>query len=243
MRLCGRIHQLSRPTTAFSASQCTASQRSVCSAQQLWMSEVITSSVHHWIKNAGLNFHVFQVRKAAQQGVCAILRGSDFLFTDNAPAHHPAAVSTAKFCTKEMERAGGETICLRLVTYPAFQLYGKPKPVFHCLPQAAKRTPPHFMCWASWRSWWQRFPWELSNHVAKLCYEWWHWATWWEHKHSQMVPNPPEFFVFCFFFNLAALLLLPSWWQPAPCRPFTGCSVPSRTHWPSRRNSTRRSSR
>lgn len=50
-----------------------------------------------------------QVRKAAQQGVCAILRGSDFLFTDNAPTHHPAAVTTAKFCIKEMEQAGGKT--------------------------------------------------------------------------------------------------------------------------------------
>lgn len=50
-----------------------------------------------------------QVRKAAQQGVCAILRGSDFLFTDNAPAHHPAAVTTAKFCIKEMEHSGGKT--------------------------------------------------------------------------------------------------------------------------------------
>ncbi|TMS04790.1 RRP12-like protein [Larimichthys crocea] len=48
-----------------------------------------------------------KVRKAAQQGVCAILRGSDFLFTDNAPSHHPAAVTTAKFCIKEMEQAGG----------------------------------------------------------------------------------------------------------------------------------------
>ncbi|XP_061545527.1 LOW QUALITY PROTEIN: RRP12-like protein [Phycodurus eques] len=48
-----------------------------------------------------------KVRKAAQQGVCAILRGSDFLFTDKAPAHHPAAASTAKFCIKEMEQAGG----------------------------------------------------------------------------------------------------------------------------------------
>ncbi|XP_029031381.1 RRP12-like protein [Betta splendens] len=48
-----------------------------------------------------------KVRKAAQHGVCAILRGSDFLFTDNAPTHHPAAVTTAKFCIKEMEQAGG----------------------------------------------------------------------------------------------------------------------------------------
>ncbi|KAL2083097.1 hypothetical protein ACEWY4_020870 [Coilia grayii] len=48
-----------------------------------------------------------KVRKAAQQGVCSILRGSDFLFADNSPAHHPAAVTTAKFCCKEIEQAGG----------------------------------------------------------------------------------------------------------------------------------------
>uniref|UniRef100_A0A3Q3GXS2 Ribosomal RNA processing 12 homolog n=1 Tax=Kryptolebias marmoratus TaxID=37003 RepID=A0A3Q3GXS2_KRYMA len=48
-----------------------------------------------------------KVRKAAQQGVCSILRGSDFLFIDDAPTHHPAAVTTAKFCIKEMEQAGG----------------------------------------------------------------------------------------------------------------------------------------
>ncbi|XP_062257338.1 RRP12-like protein [Platichthys flesus] len=48
-----------------------------------------------------------KVRKSAQQGVCSIIRGSDFLFAENAPAHHPAAVTTAKFCMKEMEQAGG----------------------------------------------------------------------------------------------------------------------------------------
>ncbi|XP_061914095.1 RRP12-like protein [Entelurus aequoreus] len=48
-----------------------------------------------------------KVRKAAQQGVCSILRGSDFLFTDKAPTHHPASATTAKFCIKEMEQAGG----------------------------------------------------------------------------------------------------------------------------------------
>ncbi|XP_028278467.1 RRP12-like protein [Parambassis ranga] len=48
-----------------------------------------------------------KVRKAAQQGICSILRGSDFLFKDNAPTHHPAAVTTAKFCIKEIEQAGG----------------------------------------------------------------------------------------------------------------------------------------
>lgn len=48
-----------------------------------------------------------KVRKAAQQGVCSVLRGSEFLFRDNAPTHHPAAATTAKFCIKEMEQAGG----------------------------------------------------------------------------------------------------------------------------------------
>ncbi|KAI7805897.1 RRP12-like protein [Triplophysa rosa] len=48
-----------------------------------------------------------KVRKAAQQGVCSILRGSEFMFSDNAPSHHPAAVTTAKFCCKEMEQSGG----------------------------------------------------------------------------------------------------------------------------------------
>ncbi|KAM6916699.1 RRP12-like protein [Xenentodon cancila] len=48
-----------------------------------------------------------KVRKSAQEGVCSILRGSDFLFADSAPTHHPAAVTTAKFCIKEMEHAGG----------------------------------------------------------------------------------------------------------------------------------------
>ncbi|XP_076021629.1 RRP12-like protein [Genypterus blacodes] len=48
-----------------------------------------------------------KVRKAAQQGVCSILRGSEFLFTEKAPSHHPAAATTAKFCIKEMEQAGG----------------------------------------------------------------------------------------------------------------------------------------
>ncbi|MEQ2258981.1 pre-rRNA processing protein, partial [Xenotaenia resolanae] len=47
-----------------------------------------------------------KVRKAAQQGVCSILRGSDFLFTDDALSHHPATVTTAKFCIKEIEQAG-----------------------------------------------------------------------------------------------------------------------------------------
>lgn len=63
-----------------------------------------------------------QVRKAAQQGVCSILRGSDFLFTDNAPTHHPAAVTTAKFCMKEMEQAGGKATYIQICHYLLFFL-------------------------------------------------------------------------------------------------------------------------
>uniref|UniRef100_W5M895 Ribosomal RNA processing 12 homolog n=1 Tax=Lepisosteus oculatus TaxID=7918 RepID=W5M895_LEPOC len=48
-----------------------------------------------------------KVRKAAQHGVCSVLKGSDFMFSESAPAYHPAALSTAKFCIKEMEEAGG----------------------------------------------------------------------------------------------------------------------------------------
>ncbi|KAL0965920.1 hypothetical protein UPYG_G00287910 [Umbra pygmaea] len=51
--------------------------------------------------------HKPKIRKAAQQGVCSILRGSDFLFKDNTQPHHPAAATTARFCIKEIEQAGG----------------------------------------------------------------------------------------------------------------------------------------
>ncbi|XP_028651485.1 RRP12-like protein [Erpetoichthys calabaricus] len=47
-----------------------------------------------------------KVRKMAQQGVCSVLKGGDLMFGDSPPSHHPAAQSTAKFCIKEMERAG-----------------------------------------------------------------------------------------------------------------------------------------
>ncbi|XP_066549145.1 RRP12-like protein [Amia ocellicauda] len=65
-----------------------------------------TMQVYHGL----LSFTVHskpKVRKAAQHGICSVLRGSDFMFSDSAPLHHPAAVSTAKFCIKEMEAAGG----------------------------------------------------------------------------------------------------------------------------------------
>ncbi|XP_044518594.1 RRP12-like protein isoform X2 [Gracilinanus agilis] len=48
-----------------------------------------------------------KVRKAAQHGVCSVIKGSEFLFGDKAPTHHPAALSTAKFCIQEIEKSGG----------------------------------------------------------------------------------------------------------------------------------------
>ncbi|XP_034040063.1 RRP12-like protein [Thalassophryne amazonica] len=76
-----------------------------------------------------------KVRKAAQQGVCAILRGSDFLFADKAPSHHPAALTTAKFCIKEMEQAGGskeDTTTLHVL--------GLLKEVLGCFPLGAVKS-------------------------------------------------------------------------------------------------------
>lgn len=35
------------------------------------------------------------------------------MFGEKAPAHHPAAVSTAKFCIQEIEKSGGGELGLR----------------------------------------------------------------------------------------------------------------------------------
>uniref|UniRef100_S4RSV7 Ribosomal RNA processing 12 homolog n=1 Tax=Petromyzon marinus TaxID=7757 RepID=S4RSV7_PETMA len=48
-----------------------------------------------------------KVRRAGQQAVSAVIRGSEFMFADEAPPHHPAAPSTAKFCVREIEENGG----------------------------------------------------------------------------------------------------------------------------------------
>ncbi|KAI2556822.1 RRP12-like protein isoform 3 [Homo sapiens] len=58
------------------------------------------------------------IRKAAQHGVCSVLKGSEFMF-EKAPAHHPAAISTAKFCIQEIEKSGGSkeaTTTLHMLT-------------------------------------------------------------------------------------------------------------------------------
>uniref|UniRef100_A0A8C3WR88 Ribosomal RNA processing 12 homolog n=1 Tax=Catagonus wagneri TaxID=51154 RepID=A0A8C3WR88_9CETA len=60
-----------------------------------------------------------KIRKAAQHGVCSVLKGSEFMFGEKAPAHHPAAVPTAKFCIQEIEKSGGSkeaTTMLHMLT-------------------------------------------------------------------------------------------------------------------------------
>uniref|UniRef100_A0A8I3X7P4 Ribosomal RNA processing 12 homolog n=1 Tax=Callithrix jacchus TaxID=9483 RepID=A0A8I3X7P4_CALJA len=59
------------------------------------------------------------IRKTAQHGVCSVLKGSEFMFGEKAPAYHPAAVSTAKFCIQEIEKSGGSkeaTTTLHMLT-------------------------------------------------------------------------------------------------------------------------------
>ncbi|KFO34874.1 RRP12-like protein isoform X2 [Fukomys damarensis] len=66
----------------------------------------VTLQVYHGL----LSFTVHakpKIRKAAQHGVCSVLKGSEFMFGEKSPAHHPAAVSTAKFCIQEIEKSGG----------------------------------------------------------------------------------------------------------------------------------------
>uniref|UniRef100_A0A2K5QA06 Uncharacterized protein n=1 Tax=Cebus imitator TaxID=2715852 RepID=A0A2K5QA06_CEBIM len=78
----------------------------------------VTLQVYHGL----LSFTVHpkpKIRKAAQHGVCSVLKGSEFMFGEKAPAHHPAAVSTAKFCIQEIEKSGGSkeaTTTLHMLT-------------------------------------------------------------------------------------------------------------------------------
>nr|XP_045217232.1 RRP12-like protein isoform X2 [Macaca fascicularis] len=78
----------------------------------------VTLQVYHGL----LSFTVHskpKIRKAAQHGVCSVLKGSEFMFGEKVPAHHPAAVSTAKFCIQEIEKSGGSkeaTTTLHMLT-------------------------------------------------------------------------------------------------------------------------------
>ena len=49
-----------------------------------------------------------QVRKAAQQAVKVVLKGSLFLSQPDPPPYHPAAVTTSQFCVTTIEKKGGK---------------------------------------------------------------------------------------------------------------------------------------
>ncbi|XP_075830211.1 RRP12-like protein [Microtus pennsylvanicus] len=91
----------------------------------------VTLQVYHGL----LSFTVHakpKIRKAAQHGVCSVLKGSDFMFGEKAPAHHPAAVSTAKFCIQEIEKSGGAreaTTTLHMLTLLKDMLPCFPEPL------------------------------------------------------------------------------------------------------------------
>ncbi|XP_032986796.1 RRP12-like protein isoform X2 [Rhinolophus ferrumequinum] len=78
----------------------------------------VTLQVYHGL----LSFTVHtkpKIRKAAQHGVCSVLKGSEFMFGEKAAAYHPAAISTAKFCIQEIEKSGGSkesTTTLHMLT-------------------------------------------------------------------------------------------------------------------------------
>ncbi|TFK06978.1 neurobeachin [Platysternon megacephalum] len=94
----------------------------------------VTLQVYHGL----LSFTVHakpKVRKEAQHGVCSILKGSEFLFGDAAPMHHPAAPSTARFCVQEIEKSGGTkeaTTTLHVLTLL--------RDLLPCLPLAVVKT-------------------------------------------------------------------------------------------------------
>nr|XP_003701407.1 PREDICTED: RRP12-like protein [Megachile rotundata] len=72
-----------------------------------------------------------KVRKAAQHGVCAILKGSDIMKNSNAPPYHPAAPLIAKCCIGQLELSsdsGGITNVLHVLTLL--------KDILHQLPRA-----------------------------------------------------------------------------------------------------------
>ncbi|XP_076981748.1 RRP12-like protein isoform X2 [Tamandua tetradactyla] len=94
----------------------------------------VTLQVYHGL----LSFTVHtkpKIRKGAQYGVSLVLKGSEFMFGEKAPAHHPAAISTAKFCIQEIEKSGGSkeaTTTLHMLTLL--------KDLFPCFPEGLVKS-------------------------------------------------------------------------------------------------------
>ncbi|XP_012287618.1 RRP12-like protein isoform X2 [Orussus abietinus] len=92
-------------------------------------SDVSTMHILHGI----LSFTIHskpKVRKAAQHAICALLKGSDIMKSDNPPLYHPAAPEVAKHCLKQLEvvgQAGGMTTILHVLTLLKDIFYQLPK--------------------------------------------------------------------------------------------------------------------
>ncbi|XP_076241511.1 RRP12-like protein isoform X2 [Calliopsis andreniformis] len=76
-----------------------------------------------------------RIRKAAQHGICAILKGSDIMKGDNPPQYHPASPQIAKHCISHLQidsEPGGVTTLLHILTLL--------KDITHHLPKAHVKT-------------------------------------------------------------------------------------------------------
>ncbi|XP_035739840.1 RRP12-like protein isoform X2 [Vespa mandarinia] len=90
------------------------------------------------ILDAILSFSIHikpKIRKVAQHGICAILKGSDLMRSENCPAYHPAAPQVAKHCVNQLNAAcepGGITNILHTLTLL--------KDIIHHLPKSYVKT-------------------------------------------------------------------------------------------------------
>ncbi|EFN82732.1 RRP12-like protein [Harpegnathos saltator] len=76
-----------------------------------------------------------KVRKSAQHGICAVLKGSDIMKSEKPPTHHPAAAFVATHCITQLNVAcepGGVTTVLHTLTLL--------KDVLHQLPKSQVKT-------------------------------------------------------------------------------------------------------
>lgn len=76
-----------------------------------------------------------KVRKAAQHGICAILKGSDIMKADNRPQYHPTSPHIGKYCITQLQLSsepGGVTSILHILTLL--------KDILHLLPKAHVKT-------------------------------------------------------------------------------------------------------
>nr|XP_050844800.1 RRP12-like protein [Vespula vulgaris] len=76
-----------------------------------------------------------KIRKVAQHGICAILKGSDLMRSESCPVYHPAAPQVAKHCINQLNTAcepGGITSILHTLTLL--------KDIIHQLPKLYIKT-------------------------------------------------------------------------------------------------------